>query len=80
MAYDQNKESNERKEQVAPSGNARNPVSRTGEDVQPEKDQLLDEKAATYLRESGNIEDMPDDKDQQAMDETIQRESGHSRG
>jgi hypothetical protein len=36
---------------------------------------LLDEKASTYLRESGNIEDMPDDLDQEDMERTIKRGS-----
>ena len=74
MDYDQkNNEGPTPNEQAAPSGNASNPVSHTPEDLPPKKDQLLDEKASTYLRESGNIEDMPDDNDQEEMDETIQR-------
>jgi hypothetical protein len=81
MVYDQkDNDSGDRNQQPAPSGNASNPVSRAGEDVQPEKNQLLDEKASTYLRESGNIEDMPDDLDQEEMDETIKRDADHSNG
>jgi hypothetical protein len=81
MANDQkSNERNSEREPAAPSGNASNPVSRTGEDMQPQKNQLLDEKASTYIRESGNIEDMPDDLDEEDMDETIKKESGHSNG
>jgi hypothetical protein len=36
--------------------------------------QLLNEKAEKYLRESGNIEDMPDAEDQDQADKIIERE------
>jgi hypothetical protein len=42
----------------ASTGNASNP-SKPGES-QPVSDQLLNEKAEKYLREGGNIEDLPD--------------------
>jgi hypothetical protein len=45
----------------AGTGNASNPPATN--DMQPQKNQLLDEKAETYLREAGNIEDMPDEND-----------------
>jgi hypothetical protein len=51
----------------AGSGNASNPSVDEG----PEGSQLLDEKAGTYIREAGNIEDLPDEKDQEDMDETF---------
>lgn len=48
-------------------GNASNPAY--GGNNAPQKAQLLDEKAETYLREGGNIEDMPDAQDEGAADE-----------
>ena len=53
---------------TADTGNASNPSSGNIEEASNNK-QLLNEKANTYLREAGNIEDLPDDKDQQDMDE-----------
>lgn len=53
-------------EPVPDSGHASNPAP--GSD--PGKgNQLLDKKAEKYLRESGNIEDMPDAQDEQAANE-----------
>ena len=47
----------------AETGNASNPIATN---FQPDgSTQLLDKNAEKYLRESGNIEDMPDDEDQQ---------------
>jgi len=37
--------------------------------------QLLNEKAEKYLRESGNIEDEPDAQDQQEADEIIRKQT-----
>ena len=49
------------------TGNASNP-SRT--DLQTNNtNQLLDKKAEKYLRESGNVEDMPDAEDEQQMND-----------
>jgi len=48
----------------AGSGNASNPTPHE-KDMEPaNSNQLLDEKAEKYLRESANIEDMPDAQDQ----------------
>ena len=58
---------------AADTGNASN-ASPYHEETEPGGNQLLNEKAETYLRESGNIEDMPDAQDQRAMDETIQKQ------
>lgn len=53
---------------TAGSGNASNPsVNEVEKTSHP--NQLLDEKAGTYIREAGNIEDLPDEKDQQDLDE-----------
>ena len=57
---------------TAGTGNASNPLDTQTEETANDN-QLLDEKAETYLRESGNIEDLPDDKDQQDMDETFRK-------
>jgi hypothetical protein len=54
-------------------GNASNP-SPINEN-QTHKNQLLDEKAEKYLRESGNIEDMPDPQEQQDAERMIEKES-----
>ena len=44
--------------QPAATGNASNPPARNASE--PTGEQLLDKKAEKYLREGGNIEDMPD--------------------
>jgi hypothetical protein len=44
--------------QPASTGNASNPNPRSS--AEPNNSQLLDDKAEKYLREGGNIEDMPD--------------------
>ena len=59
---------------AADTVNASNPFPHNEEMEPAAHKQLLDEKAEKYLRESGNIEDLPDDQDQQEMDETIQKE------
>jgi hypothetical protein len=49
----------------AQTGNASNPSPRN-KDMEPAaNNQLLDEKAETYLREGGNIEDMPDPREEE---------------
>lgn len=55
---------------TAETGNASNPSANEEKDSS-DTNQLLDEKAGTYLREAGNIEDMPDENDQKDMDETF---------
>lgn len=58
--------------EVAETGNASNPSPRT-DSLEPMSDnQFLSAGAEKYLRESGNIEDMPDARDQQDMDETME--------
>jgi hypothetical protein len=44
------------------TGNASNPSP--GKENSPGENQLLDKKAEKYLRESGNIEDMPDPEEE----------------
>ena len=50
------------------TGNASNP---TPHHEPVSNKQLLDEKAETYLRESGNIEDMPDAQEQQEAEDAM---------
>ena len=73
MTRNQKNNSSKEKLPAANTGNASNP-SPHEEKMEPAGNQLLNEKAETYLRESGNIEDMPDAQDQQEMDEAFQRD------
>lgn len=61
------------KPQPAPSeGNASNPAPDESKGTQA--DTLFGEKAEKYLKESGNIEDMPDaGEDQAAIDKTREK-------
>lgn len=59
----------------ADTGNASNPTPHQ-DNMQPEDHhQLLDEKAETYLREAGNIEDMPDPQEELEAEETEEENS-----
>lgn len=60
---------NQATENAASTGNASNPSPQSETAAGP--DQLLDKKAEKYLREAGNIEDMPDAEEQQEADEVI---------
>ncbi|RYY87733.1 MAG: hypothetical protein EOO15_11060 [Chitinophagaceae bacterium] len=42
------------------TGNASNPNPRSGDEAPSQSKSLLGDKAETYLREGGSIEDMPD--------------------
>lgn len=53
----------------AESGNASNPPSQVGA-AAPQNAQTLPKEAETYLREAGNIEDLPDANDGDQMEET----------
>lgn len=53
-------------------GNASNP-SPQEDPGEPGSNQLFGKQAETYLREGGNIEDMPDEQDWQEADETIKQ-------
>ena len=57
---------------AADTGNASNP---TPHHEPVSNKQLLNEKAEKYLRESANIEDMPDAQEQQEADETMKKEN-----
>lgn len=56
-------------------GNASNPSPHSREPDQNSKNQLLDEKAEKYIREAGNIEDLPDPQEQKEADEFIKKQS-----
>ena len=68
-----NTKPSEERLQAAETGNASNPLSQPANEEVGNKS-LLGDKAETYLRESGNIEDMPDDNDQEDMEKAY-RES-----
>lgn len=58
----------------AETGNASNPTPHN-KDMEPSaNNQLLNERAEKYLRESANIEDEPDPQDQLDADELIKKE------
>jgi len=71
---EQDKKNNSKLPQ-ADTGNASNPTPHKGTMQPAGKNQLLNEKAEKYLRESANIEDEPDAQDQQDADEVIRREN-----
>ena len=54
---------------IANTGNASNPSPQEGKMDNVNNQQLLNKQAEKYLRESGNIEDMPDAEDQEKTDE-----------
>lgn len=56
---------------LAETGNASNPSPHDTETEPINDNRLLAEEAEKYLREGGNIEDMPDAQDEQEADETI---------
>ena len=60
---------------VADTGNASNPSPHHTEIKSDSNNQLFDERAEKYLRESANIEDEPDPQDQQEADELIKKEN-----
>ncbi len=61
---------------LAETGNASNPSPHADNLERMSDSQFLSADAEKYLRESGNIEDVPDPQDQQDMDETIKEENG----
>jgi hypothetical protein len=66
-------EGSEERLPTADTGNASNPSPHNKEMEPANHDQLLDDKAGKYIREAGNIEDVPDPQEQEDMDETISR-------
>lgn len=55
------------------TGNAGNPSPEKSSQPPDQTKQYLDKKAEKYLRESGNIEDLPDAEDQQEADKIIEK-------
>jgi len=58
----------------ADTGNASNPSPHNKEMEPASEDQLLNEKAEKYLRESANIEDEPDAQDQEDAERMTRKE------
>jgi hypothetical protein len=67
-----NDKNNNQKLPAADTGNASNPSPHKNK-MPASDDQLLNEKAEKYLRESANIEDEPDAQDQAEADEVIRK-------
>jgi hypothetical protein len=59
----------------ADTGNASNPSPHNKGMEPASNNQLLNEKAEKYLRESANIEDEPDPQDQFDADEVVKKEN-----
>ena len=59
---------------AANTGNSSNPAPENDEINIDNSNQYLDKKAEQYLRESGNIEDLPDEQDWQEANKTIEKE------
>ena len=57
------------------TGNASNPAPQDDSPAPSDGAQLLDEKAEKYLREVASIEDVPDARDQQEMNEVLKKEN-----
>lgn len=58
----------------ADTGNASNPTPHENKMEPMNNNQLLDERAEKYLRESANIEDEPDAQDRLDADKVIKKE------
>ena len=58
------------------TGNASNPAPHQTGYRHFDQNQVIPGQAEKYLREAGNIEDLPDATDQQDMEETIKKEQG----
>ena len=72
---DQNKkDQRDQKLPAADTGNASNPSPHSKEIEPAGSNQLLNERAEKYLRESANIEDEPDPQDQLDADELFNKE------
>lgn len=56
-------------------GNASNPLPENPENQPQVDEQLLSKKAGSYLREAGNIEDLPDAQDWEEADKTLDEQS-----
>lgn len=67
-------DNNPSKKPTVNTGNASNPSPE--ESIQPpgNTNQYLNKKAEKYLREGGNIEDMPDAEEQKEADEMMKKE------
>jgi hypothetical protein len=57
------------------TGNASNPSPQDNTFVQANRNQLLDRKAEKYIREAGNIEDMPDPQEEQDAERNLKSDN-----
>ena len=60
------------------TGNASNPSPQQTDYEPGNQNQLIPKEGEKYLREAGNIEDLPDATDQQEMGKTLKKEQGQS--
>jgi hypothetical protein len=67
--------SEEGKMPTADTGNASNPTPH-GENIPVTTKQVLGKQAEKYIRESGNIEDMPDAQDEENADKGLDNKVG----
>ena len=76
MTEEQKKEPSGEPDQlpVADTGNASNPTPHEGE-TEPVGNQVLGKKAEKYLRESANIEDVPDPQEELDADAALSADS-----
>jgi hypothetical protein len=61
------------KNKTADTGNASNPSPEPSSQPDEQTKEYLNKKAEKYLRESANIEDLPDAEDQKEADEIIEK-------
>jgi hypothetical protein len=61
------------KNKTTGTGNASNPSPEQSSQPDEQTNQYLNKKAEKYLRESANIEDLPDAEDQKEADEAIEK-------
>lgn len=76
MSADKNKE----KFSPAQTGNASNPEPRDVREEPKVEESLFGEQAQTYLRESGNIEDLADARQQKEAADSIRKDENEDRG
>jgi hypothetical protein len=69
------RQKSDKKLPAANTGNASNPSPHNKKMEPVNNNQLLNDKAEKYLRESANIEDEPDAPDQQDANEIIEQEN-----
>ncbi|HWJ25514.1 MAG TPA: hypothetical protein VNS32_03170 [Flavisolibacter sp.] len=74
MNTDQNRPADKGRLPEADTGNASNPSPENNPLERVDTEELFNPKADTYIRESGNIEDVPDARDQQNSDDEMAKD------